>query len=101
MDEDATLEDFSDATDMSAGTDADRDSPGEGRRQPSATPGPERPGGNTTTAASSRQEQAAVEPAQTTYTYAPTGGVCAACGAVVDRRWNHEGTLVCADCKVW
>ncbi len=44
-----------------------------------------------------------VEPAavETTMAYAPEGSECAACGAVVQRRWQGENGLVCADCKEW
>ena len=29
------------------------------------------------------------------------GAPCASCGAVVERRWRQNDTLVCRDCKDW
>lgn len=43
----------------------------------------------------------AVEPAVSTYEFSPDGAPCAACGAVVEKRWRDDGELVCPDCKVW
>lgn len=37
----------------------------------------------------------------TTYQWDPEGRPCAACGAVVERRWRDEDGLVCPDCKDW
>lgn len=44
-----------------------------------------------------------VEPAavEATMAFAPDGADCAACGATVERRWQGESGLVCADCKEW
>ncbi|WEL20308.1 hypothetical protein [Halorhabdus sp. BNX81] len=42
-----------------------------------------------------------VEPATTTYEFAPGGVECASCGATVDRRWHQHGELVCVACKDW
>lgn len=36
-----------------------------------------------------------------TYAFAPEGAACAACGAVVRRRWRQGRELVCPDCKRW
>lgn len=36
-----------------------------------------------------------------TYTWSPDGAACAACGAVVERRWREDGDLVCPACKSW
>ena len=33
--------------------------------------------------------------------WTPAGARCAACGATVERRWQHQGRLVCPDCKDW
>ena len=43
----------------------------------------------------------AVEPAVSTYAFSPDGATCAACGAVVEKRWRDDGDLVCPDCKQW
>lgn len=45
--------------------------------------------------------QAAVDPAESTYAWTPSGATCDACGASVERRWRDEGALVCGDCKSW
>ena len=42
-----------------------------------------------------------VTPATTTYTWTAEGAACAACGEVVERRWQQSGTLVCSACKSW
>lgn len=39
--------------------------------------------------------------AWSTYVFDPAGAPCAACGAVVRRRWRREGALVCPDCTEW
>jgi len=44
---------------------------------------------------------AAVDPAVSTYAWSPDGADCAACGAVVERRWRDGDELVCSDCKEW
>lgn len=36
-----------------------------------------------------------------TSTWTPEGAPCAACGAVVERRWRQDGALVCPACKTW
>ena len=41
------------------------------------------------------------DPATTTYAWSADGAACAACGAVVERRWQQDGTLVCPACKEW
>lgn len=41
------------------------------------------------------------EPATTTYAWDGAGAECAACGDAVERRWQQDGGLVCADCKAW
>lgn len=46
-------------------------------------------------------ESAAVELAVSTYAFAPDGAPCAACGAVVEKRWRDDGELVCPECKAW
>lgn len=46
-------------------------------------------------------DEDAVEPAQATYAFSPDGAECAACGAVVEKRWRDEAGLVCSECKVW
>jgi hypothetical protein len=33
--------------------------------------------------------------------WTPAGATCAACGAVVERRWRQDDALVCPDCKDW
>ena len=43
----------------------------------------------------------AVTPATTTHQWAPEGVCCDACGQTVERRWESEDGLVCADCKEW
>lgn len=40
-------------------------------------------------------------PATTTYAWTGEGAQCAACGEVVERRWEQDGVLVCTDCKEW
>lgn len=35
------------------------------------------------------------------YAFDPAGAPCAACGAVVRRRWRRDGALVCPDCTDW
>lgn len=45
--------------------------------------------------------EGAVEPAVSTYDFAPEGAPCAACGVSVERRWRAEAGLVCPDCKEW
>ena len=47
--------------------------------------------------------EAKTEPAPPTATvvWSPEGGDCTDCGATVDRRWEDDGTLVCAACKSW
>lgn len=40
-------------------------------------------------------------PAASTYEWAPAGAECAACGAVVQRRWRQADELVCEACKEW
>jgi len=42
-----------------------------------------------------------VEPAVTTYAWSPEGAACAECGEVVERRWTQDGHLVCGACKSW
>ena len=39
--------------------------------------------------------------ATTTYAWSEEGAACAACGEVVPRRWQQDGTLVCPACKEW
>lgn len=41
------------------------------------------------------------EPIAPTYTWSATGGGCAECGAVVERRWRQGDSLVCPECKSW
>ncbi|WP_144426058.1 DUF7573 domain-containing protein [Halanaeroarchaeum sulfurireducens] len=36
-----------------------------------------------------------------TSAWTPEGAQCASCGAVVERRWRQDDTLVCPDCKDW
>lgn len=36
-----------------------------------------------------------------TFDWSPDGAACAACGAVVERRWRGDPGLVCSDCKDW
>ncbi|WEL16423.1 Uncharacterized protein SVXHr_0238 [Halorhabdus sp. SVX81] len=59
--------------------------------------------GESATATESAGESAeeSVEPATTTYEFAPGGVECASCGATVDRRWHQHGELVCVACKDW
>lgn len=38
---------------------------------------------------------------EVTTDWTPAGATCAACGATVERRWQHQGALVCSDCKNW
>lgn len=47
------------------------------------------------------EESDAVDPAESTYDWTPTGASCAACSATVERRWRDDDGLVCADCKSW
>ena len=42
-----------------------------------------------------------VDPATTTYEFAPDGVACDSCGTTVDRRWHKGGALVCGECKDW
>lgn len=52
------------------------------------------------TAADGRSSDS-VEPATTTYEFAPDGAECPSCGRTVDRRWQQDGSLVCGECKDW
>lgn len=36
-----------------------------------------------------------------TFAWTPGGAPCAACGAVVERRWRRERGLVCPACVGW
>lgn len=36
-----------------------------------------------------------------TFEWTPAGGTCGRCGATVERRWDDDGALVCAECKAW
>ncbi|WP_324756376.1 DUF7573 domain-containing protein [Haloarcula sp. GH36] len=51
--------------------------------------------------ATDRGESDAIEPATTTYAWSDDGAACAACGTVVERRWQQDGSLVCPACKEW
>lgn len=52
--------------------------------------------------AAEEQEGAdSVEPAVSTFEFAPDGAECAVCDAVVERRWRDERGFVCPDCKEW
>jgi len=39
--------------------------------------------------------------ATTTYAWSADGAACGACGEVVQRRWQQDGSLVCPACKEW
>lgn len=41
------------------------------------------------------------EPATATYQWFPDGVECPECGRVIEERWTHEGSHVCAECKEW
>jgi hypothetical protein len=41
------------------------------------------------------------ESATATYAWTSVGATCAGCGTTVERRWQDDGRLVCADCKEW
>lgn len=73
---------------------------------PSAQESDDESGDETEAAGESSEEtgvdgQTAVDPAESTYAWSPSGATCDACGASVERRWRDEGDLVCADCKSW
>jgi len=59
--------------------------------------------GNAAATESGAAETAAdgVDPATTTYAWSGDGAACAACGTVVERRWQQDGSLVCSACKEW
>lgn len=92
MGEDASLDQFVGGGDDEAGdTDASDDG--------DATPADEeRPGEDADTETTSGGDPT---PATTTYAWSDEGTQCAACGEVVERRWQQDGTLVCVDCKEW
>lgn len=52
-------------------------------------------------AAEEQKDADSVEPAVSTFEFAPDGAECAICNAVVERRWRDEQGLVCPDCKEW
>lgn len=52
-------------------------------------------------AGSSTETAEDVDQIEPTYTWSPTGGGCAVCGAIVDRRWRDGDSLVCSECKSW
>jgi len=60
-------------------------------------------GGETATmdATSDGNEDDEVTPATTTYAWDGDGAACEACGEVTERRWQHDGALVCVSCKEW
>ncbi|MFB6094316.1 MAG: hypothetical protein ABEJ77_05190 [Halanaeroarchaeum sp.] len=41
------------------------------------------------------------DPPVPTTDWSPEGRACANCGAVVERRWRRDDTLVCPECKDW
>lgn len=83
MGEDATLGDFLGTPDRSSGHNSGTDeSTGDDRGRPS-------------------RDDPDVEPAETTYAFAPDGEPCEMCGTTVGRRWQQEGALVCTSCKEW
>jgi hypothetical protein len=55
----------------------------------------------TAAASAAREATEADDQAAVTAAWDPCGGVCAACGAVVERRWRGAAGLVCPDCKEW
>jgi hypothetical protein len=55
---------------------------------------------NETSASEGRADKGTQAVAVTT-DWTPAGAPCAACGATVERRWQHQGALVCPDCKDW
>ncbi|AQL43170.1 hypothetical protein BV210_10775 [Halorientalis sp. IM1011] len=42
-----------------------------------------------------------VTPAASTYAWSGDGAECVSCGESTDRRWRDGDDLVCADCKEW
>ncbi|MFW5950183.1 MAG: DUF7573 domain-containing protein [archaeon] len=80
MGEDATLDAFIGAED---GTDREDSEPAD-TRDTACRPEPE-----------------TVEPATTTFAFAPSGASCERCGDTVEKRWGQDGALVCVDCKEW
>lgn len=86
MGEDASLDEFLDAGSSESAGESDTD-------DKPATSGEDTDTGSTTTDD--------VDPATTTYAWSGEGADCEACGAVVERRWHQDGTLVCVSCKEW
>lgn len=98
--EDATLDQFAsggsdDATDPDA---ADEQEGGGGPEREQAADEPARGG---EAGEPERGGDAAVEPAVSTYRFAPDGRACADCGGSVTRLWRDGDALVCPDCKQW
>jgi len=89
MAEDASLDDFLDASDES-------EDEGDG-----GTPAGDNTAETEGEAPAAEASAGAVEPAVTTYAWSPEGAACAECGEVVERRWTQDGQLVCGACKSW
>ncbi len=100
--EDATLDRFASGGSADAGESesGDADEPESDGREPER--GDEDGGSepDAETGASDR-DGAAVEPAVSTYRFAPDGRACADCGGSAGRLWRDGGALVCRDCKQW
>jgi len=92
MGRDASLDDFLD----DGGSDRDDEGGGDADDGEGAVDGPAKGGGDEDPSGSD-----AVDAAIATHDFSPDGAACAACGAVVERRWRDDAGLVCADCKDW
>jgi hypothetical protein len=82
--DDASLDDFLDTGDRETGDGGDAPTSSEDIESDATDP-----------------RATAVEPATATLQWSPEGGDCEACGTAVDRRWDSEAGLVCAECKDW
>lgn len=98
--EDTSLDQFVDATDESDGEGADEPTDEETAEDDTAA---EEVAGDADDRGSSVVPVAPgdVEPAVSTATWTPGGGVCKVCDSTTERRWRENGTLVCVDCKDW
>lgn len=92
--EDASLDDF-----LAESADSDDAADGDGVEAEDADEAPESAGPDGVP--DSDPDPEAVEPAASTYDWAPDGAPCDACGALVEARWRDGGALVCAECKEW
>jgi len=97
MDRDATLEDFLDPGDGGSSDAVTGGSTDE--KQDDDAPDTEARGDDAPD--TEVRDDGAPGTASSTMHYRPSGGACAICGTVVERRWRDDDGLVCRDCKAW